>query len=255
MLIDSHSHIQFKKEFPDAEQVILRAHNAGVDKQVVVGCAPQDFMSTIEFVKSHLKGKFKAVIGVHPHEANLLTRDVMMQMEQLLEQNPEVGAIGEIGLDYFRAIQPKDVQEKAFRLQLRLAKKMNFAVVIHVRDAWDDVLRILDDEKNRAVVMHCFSGNDVQAKECLARGYLLAFGGILTYPKNESLRNVAASVPNDLILLETDSPYLPPQPYRGKRNEPAFMVETAKTLAAVRRVSLSEIAQVTSRNSLRIFRF
>jgi len=255
MFIDSHSHIQFKNEFPDVEQVILRADSAGVDKQVLVGCTPRDSMPAIEFVKKYAMGKFRAVIGVHPHDSNLLTEDVISDLRNLSEKNPEVSGIGEIGLDYFRNLQPKEVQEKAFRMQLSLARELNLPVVIHVRDAWEEALKILAEEKNREVVMHCFSGNFTQAKECWERGYHLAFGGALTYPKNESLRDLAVVVPDELILIETDCPYLPPQPYRGKRNEPAYIVETAKVLAAVRGVSLEDVAKVTTQNALKVFRF
>jgi TatD DNase family protein len=254
MFTDSHSHIQFVKEFPDFEAVIRRAEEAGVDRQVLVGCTPLDSAPTIEFVEKHL-AKFRAVIGVHPHDSNLLDEKILTGLRQLAEEHQSVSGIGEIGLDFFRNLQPRDVQEKAFRSQLRLARELKLPVVIHVRDAWDEALRILGDEGNRDVVMHCFSGNFTQARECWERGYYLAFGGALTYPKNDGLRDLAVAVPDGRILIETDCPYLPPQPYRGKRNEPAYIVETARVLAEIRGSSLEEIAAVTADNAARIFRF
>jgi len=255
MFTDSHSHIQFVKEFPDVESVIVRAEEAGVGRQVLVGCSPGDSLRTVEFVEKYPVNKFKAVIGVHPHESNLLDGKVLDELRQLAENHSCVSGIGEIGLDFFRNLQPREIQERAFRSQLGLARELKLPVVIHVRDAWDEALLILGEEDNKEVVMHCFSGNFTQARECWERGYYLAFGGALTYPKNESLRDLAVAVPDERILIETDCPYLPPQPYRGKRNEPAFIVETARVLAEIRGCSLDEMAEITTQNAARIFRF
>jgi TatD DNase family protein len=254
MFTDSHSHLQFVREFPDFTEVLERAEKAGVDRQVLVGCTPRDSVETVVFAEKH-PSKFRAVIGVHPHDSNLLDEKVIADLKGLAEKHKCVSGIGEIGLDFFRNRQPHDVQERAFRLQLKLARELKLPVVIHVRDAWDEALRVLAEEGNKEVVMHCFSGNFTQARECWERGYHLAFGGALTYPKNESLRDLAAVVPDERILIETDCPYLPPQPYRGKRNEPAYIVETAKMLADIRGVSLKQLARITTENAVRVFRF
>ncbi len=253
MFTDSHSHIQFEREFPDIGGIIKRAEAAGVDRQVIVGCTPKDSLQALDFVKKYGGGYFWAAIGVHPHYADLLTKRVLADYKQLAQKEKKIVAIGEIGLDYYRNFQPHDLQKQAFRLQLRLARELGLAAIIHVRDAWDEAIEILGDEDNEKVVLHCFSGNFTQAEHCWKKGYYLAFNGTLTYPKNDALRDIAIAVPDDGILLETDCPYLTPQPYRGKRNEPAFIVETAKTLSQVRGTGLDEIAKQTTANAIRIF--
>ena len=175
------------------------------------------------------------------------------ELSWLNDQGKPIVAIGEIGLDYFRNLQPKEVQEKAFRKQLLLAKELGLAVVVHVRDAWDDALKILEETGNAKVVLHCFTGQMDHAKICIERGYYLSFSGVLTYPKNEYLREVARVATTEQILIETDCPYLPPQIMRGKRNEPAFVVETARCLADARGVSLEEIGSITTQNAVKVF--
>lgn len=253
MFTDSHSHIQFADKFPDIGEIIKRAQAAGVTRQVIVGCTPQDSLIAVEFANKHKSSGFWATIGVHPHDANLLTDGVLLDFRDLAGKERKIVAIGEIGLDYYRNFQPREMQIKAFRLQLRLAKELGLAAVIHVRDAWDEAIEIMGEEGNDKLVLHCFSGNFAQAELCWKKGYYLAFNGTLTYPKNHGLREIAAAVPEDLILIETDCPYLTPQPYRGKRNEPAYVVDTAKELADVRGVKLEEIAKLTTDNAIRIF--
>jgi len=253
MFTDSHSHIQFAKEFPDTVEIIRRAEAAGVTRQVIVGCTPKDSRIALEFAKKHKSSGFWASIGVHPHDANLLTDEVLSDFRELAKKEKKVVAIGEVGLDYYRNFQPKETQIKAFRRQLKLARDLGLAAVIHVRDAWDEAIEIMGEEGNEKVVLHCFSGNFSQAQICWKKGYYLAFNGTLTYPKNHGLREIASAVPEELILIETDCPYLTPQPYRGQRNEPAYIVETAKELAEVRGVGLAEIAKLTTDNAVRIF--
>ena len=253
MFTDSHSHIQFARQFPDIEAIISRAEDAGVDRQVIVGCTPKDSRLAVDFIKKHGDKKFWATLGVHPHNANLLTDEVLASFRDLAKKENKIVAIGETGLDYFRNFQPKEIQIRAFRLQLRLARELDLPAVIHVRDAWNEAIKILDEEGNKKVILHCFSGNFTQAQACWEKGYHIAFNGTLTYPKNDSLSDIAIAVPDNRILIETDCPYLTPQLYRGKRNEPAYVVETAKTLAEVRGVSLIEIARQTTDNAVRIF--
>jgi TatD DNase family protein len=253
MFTDSHSHIQFVKEFPDVENVIRRAEDAGVTRQIIVGCAPKDSRLAVEFVKNHADRNFWAAVGVHPHDSNLLTDEIVAEFRNLVKTEKKVVAIGETGLDYFRNLQPKDVQERAFRSQLQLAKELDVPVIIHVRDAWEEALKIIDEEGNKKVVLHCYSGNFTQAYECSKKGFYISFAGVLTYPKNEQLRDIAIAVPDSQILIETDCPYLTPQVYRGKRNEPAYVVETAKTLAELKGMTLEEAGKITTENAIRCF--
>jgi TatD DNase family protein len=253
MFTDSHSHIQFIKEFPDVENVIRRAEAAGVTRQIIVGCAPYDSRLAVEFVRKHADKNFWAAVGVHPHDSNLLSDQVVKEFRNLVKTEKKVVAIGEIGLDYFRNLQTKDVQERAFRGQLQLAKELDVPAIIHVRDAWEEALKIIDEEGNKKVVLHCYSGNFTQAYECWQKGFYISFAGVLTYPKNEQLRDIALAVPDSQILIETDCPYLTPQIHRGKRNEPSYVVETAKTLAELKGITLEEAGKITTENAVRCF--
>lgn len=251
--IDTHSHIHFQKEFPDVLEILKRAKIANVSQQMIVGCTPKDSYEAVEFVQKHSDYVLWATLGVHPHNANELTDEVVERFQSLLQTEKKIKAIGEIGLDYFRNFQPHDVQQNAFRRQLNLAKEFDLAIVIHVREAFEDTLKILEEEKPAKVVLHCFSGDLAIAERCWKAGYYTSFSGVLTYPKNEYLREVARNALRDKIVLETDCPYLTPQVFRGKRNEPAFVIETAKVLADIWKVSLEEVATLTTQNAVRVF--
>lgn len=252
MFTDTHSHIHFVKEFPDVDDVILRAKEVNVSYQIIVGCTVRDSLAALEFVKKHGKG-FWSTLGVHPHNADQWNDQVAADYERLIREEEKIVALGEMGLDYFRNLKPKSVQQHAFRGQLKLARKLDVPVVVHVRDAWDDALDLLQEVGNTKVILHCFTGEMKHARESWERGYYTSFSGVVTYPKNEYLREVAQQSPEDLILIETDCPYLTPQPYRGKRNEPAYVVETARELAKVRGVLLEDIGRFTTDNALRLF--
>jgi len=256
LFTDTHSHIHFAKHFPDIDQVIERALQAKVSHQIIVGCTPQDSLEALEFVKTQeQKGRthFWSTLGVHPHNANEWTKEIQEKFEELAKKEHKIVALGEMGLDYFRNFQPHDLQKKAFQGQIELAQKLDLPVVVHVRDAWEDAFIILKEVGNRKVILHCFTGTLDQANICWERGYHTSFSGVLTYPKNEYLREVAKKAPDELLLIETDCPYLTPQSRRGQRNEPAFVVETAKVLAQVRNKSLEEVAHQLKQNSFQIF--
>ena len=253
MFTDTHSHIHFTNEFPDIEAVLRRAMTAEVSKQIIVGCTPKDSIQALNFVKSNSGLQLWSTLGVHPHNADECTDVVLDRYRELAISESKIVALGELGLDYFRNLQPKNVQIKAFKAQLKLAKELDLAVVVHVRDAWDDALKILKEAGNKKVVLHCFTGDLDVAQECWSRGYYTSFSGVVTYPKNDYLRDVAAQVPENLYLIETDCPYLTPQVVRGKRNEPAFVVETAKELAKVKMMALEDVAAQTTANAVRIF--
>lgn len=252
MFVDTHSHIHFK-DFPDREVVLKRSIAAGVRAQILVGCTPGDSLDALDFIKKHTDCQLFCTIGVHPHNADEFDDALCERFEILAKSEKSIVALGEIGLDYFRNFKPAQIQQKAFKRQLKLAKKLGLPVVAHIRDAWEDAFKILDETGSDKIILHCFTGNLLQAEYCWEKGYYTSFSGVLTYPKNEYLREVAVRAPADKILIETDCPFLPPQLYRGKRNEPAYLVETAKTLASVRGVSLEEIGKLTTKNAFKAF--
>lgn len=254
MFTDTHSHIHFSREFPDIEGILSRAEEAEVDRQIIVGCTPKDSFQALQFVKKYSTKDFWSTLGVHPHSANELNDEILSRFKQLAQTEQKIVAFGEMGLDYFRNFQPKNIQIEAFSRQLILARELDMPVVVHIRDAWEDALNILKKIGNTKVVLHCFSADIECAKVCWDRGYYTSFSGVITYPKNQYLRDVSESAPIDKILIETDCPYLTPQCYRGKRNEPSFVVETAKELAKIRGLDLEEIAQITTDNAIRIFK-
>jgi TatD DNase family protein len=215
------------------------------------GEGPPDMEAALQLADQHA-GIF-ATVGVHPNDARKVTRGTLSGVEELL-QHPKAAAVGEIGLD-FHWDTPKELQVPLFRDQLALAAKANKPVIIHTRDAWEDTLAVLRSDwagTGLPCVMHCFTGNVQQAEECLALGFYLAFGGVATFPKASEVREAARITPSDRLLLETDAPYLAPVPYRGKRNEPAYVVHTAEVLAKVRNCTPEELGRQTTRTFERI---
>lgn len=253
MFTDSHSHIQFPEKFPDVDEVIGRAENAGVTRQVIIGCSVKDSFQALDLVKKYSNKQFWCAFGIHPHDSNQCTAEALNKFKEIIKKEPKVVAIGEIGLDFFRNMQSRETQVEAFKAQLRLAKELDLPAIIHVRDAWEDALEIIEVVGNEKVVMHCYTGSMETAKKCWEKGFLTSFTGIVTYPKNEELRMVAGSAPDDLFMIETDCPYLPPQIYRGQRNEPAYVVETARVIGEEWGVSAEEIGEITTKNAIRFF--
>jgi TatD DNase family protein len=188
---------------------------------------------------------------VHPHDASKATPETFAAIEAL-SADAKVLAIGEIGLDYHYDFSPRDVQREVFIEQLKLAGRAGKPVVIHTREAWEDTLLVLRQHWTGSGIMHCFTGTPDQAREALDLGFHLSFGGVLTFPKADTVRDAARLAPEDRLLVETDAPYLAPVPRRGKRNEPAFIVETVRRLAEVRGVAPEHIAEITSRNFERL---
>ncbi|HEY7388890.1 MAG TPA: TatD family hydrolase [Bryobacteraceae bacterium] len=245
--VDSHCHLDDSQFDADRADTIERARTAGVETLMAIGTGegPPDLEAAIRLADRH---EFVfATVGVHPHDAAKAGDETFARMEALL-RHPKVRAIGEIGLDYHYDFSPRPVQREVFARQLALAAQAALPVVIHTREAWEDTLAILRTASPRAGIMHCFTGDAAQARQALDLGFHLAFGGVLTFPKAEAVREAARITPADRLLLETDCPYLAPVPMRGKRNEPAFLVETARRLAEVRGVPLEEIAAQTTAN-------
>jgi len=252
LLIDSHAHIDTSRFHADREAVISAAFEGGVTRIVDPGCDLASSQNALSLAKTH-PGNIFAAVGTHPHDATTYTDEVGLQYRQMVRE-PEVVAIGEFGLDYFRMLSPREVQRAVFCAHLELARECDLPCIIHVRDSHDDVIELLRTHgKGLRGVFHCFSGNLAQAEECLSfEGFMISFAGPLTRQGN-ALPEVARMVPLDRVLVETDSPYLVPQPMRAKRNEPLFVKYVAEKLADIRNMSFEEIAEVTTANATRLF--
>ncbi len=252
MFVDSHTHIDTSRFDKDRDAVIQAAIAGGVTRMIDPGCDLPSSQSALALAKAY-PGTIFAGAGVHPHEATTYTDEVEEQLCTLL-QEPEVVAVGEFGLDYFRMLTPRDIQRNVFCAHLRLAQKYNLPCIIHVRDSHDDVMELLQlYGRNLRGVFHCFSGDVRQAQECLTfEGFMLSFAGPLTKQGN-TLPDVARMVPLDRVLIETDSPYLVPKPLKEKRNEPLFVKKVAEKLAELREMTVEEIARITSINATRLF--
>jgi TatD DNase family protein len=256
MFVDSHAHIEGSEFDADRNEVIQRALDAQVEVIVCVGNgdASQD-SHTAAFRIADENDFIYTTVGVHPHEARLFDEELRARLKELSE-HPKVIAWGEIGLDYHYDNSPRESQREAFRAQLRMARERRLPVSIHTREAETDTLTILDEEWTGAGlggVIHCFTGTRTFAEAAVERGFLISFSGVVTFKKSEDLRETARSLPMDRILIETDSPFLAPVPYRGRRNEPAYVVETAKALAELRGTTTAEIGRETSVNFRRLF--
>ena len=254
MLIDSHCHLDSSEFEADRDAVIERALEAGVGWMVAIGTGkgPPDLEAGVRLAEKY--PCFRATVGVHPHDAAKATSETFQRLADLLA-HPKVVALGEIGLDYYRNLCPRDVQKAVFIEQMQIAAESKKPIVIHTREAWDDTFELLERHwapHGLSGIMHCFSGGPAQAQRALNLGFYLAFGGILTYSKTDAVQQAAIAAPIDRLLVETDAPYLPPVPNRGKRNEPAFMVHSARKLAELRGVSFEEIARATTENFERL---
>jgi len=250
-VVDSHCHLDDPKFDEDRDAAIERAVAAGVTRMLAVGTGngPPDLEVALRLADRY--PFIYATIGVHPHDAAKATEETFARLRHLAA-HPKVIGIGEIGLDYHYDFSPRDVQRGVFERQLALAADVKKPIVIHTREAWDDTLGAVTALPHGGI-MHCFTGDTTQARQALERGFHLSFGGVLTFPKAESLRAAALVPPDDRILVETDCPYLAPVPHRGKRNEPAFVVETVRRLAEVRGTTPERIAEITTANFERLF--
>lgn len=254
-IIDSHAHLEFSQFDADRAEMLARAREAGVTTILAIGsgAASDRLDAAIPFAEKY--DWIYGTVGVHPHESKLATNEWYEELTRLAK-HPRVIAWGEIGLDYFYDHSPRDVQRSVFRRQLELARAANLPVIIHCRDAWPECLEILDNDwrsSGLGGIFHCFTGTLAEARQGIEMGFLVSFSANITYPKMTPLREVAAALPLENILVETDSPFLPPQRIRGKRNEPAFVVEVAQTLANVRNLATDEVVRVTAENFRRFF--
>ena len=250
-LVDSHCHLDDEQFDTDREETIERARAAGVEAMMAIGTGtgPPDLEAAVRLADRY--PFIYATVGVHPHDAAKATEETFGRLRQLAD-HPKVQALGEIGLDYHYDFSPRDVQRSVFERQLAIAAEAGKPVVIHTREAWQDTMAMLRSRWQDGGIMHCFTGDEQQAREALDLGFHLAFGGVLTFPKADGVRQAACITPADRLLVETDCPYLAPVPRRGKRNEPAFLVETVRRLAEVRSASIEEIARQTTANFERL---
>jgi TatD DNase family protein len=262
MFVDSHAHLDGKQFDTDREQVIAHAREVGVQTMVAIGNgdSPADVDCGIRLAEKY--DFIYATLGIHPHEARLADEAAYQNMERLA-RHPKIIAWGEIGLDYFYDHSPREVQTRVFTRQMELAAAAKLPIVIHCRpsegsdDAWNDCLTLMRENwaaKGLGGILHCFTGNWPQAKSALDMGFMISFAGNVTFPKAQQIRDAALEVPRERMLIETDSPYLAPVPHRGKRNEPAFVKETARKLGELRGWTMEEAGEQTSRNFYNFFK-
>jgi len=245
-LFDTHLHLDDEAFAADGEAAVARARSAGVAGFITVGTSLASSRRAIALTERH--DDVYAAVAVHPHNAGDATPGAFETLTALA-RHPRVVAVGETGLDFYRNFAPRDTQEQAFRRQLILAGELGLPVIIHNRDADPEVLRILEEVGPARVIMHCFSGSLELARTCLDRGYYLGLGGPVTYRNARRAIEVARFVPPDRLLLETDAPYLPPEPHRGRRNEPAYLPLIAWAIAHARGVSAGTVGELTTANA------
>lgn len=254
MLVDSHCHLDFPDFAADRAAVIARAAAAGVGRMVTISTRVRRLHEVLAVAESDQR--IVCSVGTHPHNA-AEEPDVTTDELVRLAAHPKVVAIGEAGLDHHYDNAPRDAQAESFRRHIAAARITGLPLVIHARDADDDVAAILEEETAKgafAAILHCFSSGRALAMKGVALGLYVSFSGILTFKRTEALREIAAEVPEDRLLVETDAPYLAPTPHRGSRNEPAYVVETAKVLAEIRGVAPDTLAALTTDNFFRLFR-
>jgi TatD DNase family protein len=252
-LTDSHCHIDLPQFDGDRDELVARARAAGVTRMVIVGGVDADQGHKRALRVAEALG-FPATAGVHPHEARLADETTWDELRGLAHEG-RLAAIGEIGLDFHYDHSPRDVQRAVFRRQIRLAREVGLPIVIHTREADGETAEILEQDGAAEVggVIHCFTGGEELAARALALGFHVSFSGIVAFPRAEVIQKVARTTPLDRVLVETDAPFLAPPPHRGKRNEPAFVVEVARKLASLRGLTLQEVARATTVNCARLF--
>lgn len=254
MLFDTHTHINAVQFKDDLEEVIDRAQQAGVKEMVVVGFDRETINEAIKLIDTY--DFLYGAVGWHPVDAIDMTPSDLKWIEELATSHPKIVALGEMGLDYHWDKSPKEVQHQVFREQIQLAKRIDMPIIIHNREATEDIVKILQEERAETVggIMHCYTSDLETAKLCMDMNFYISFGGPVTFKNADLPKEVAKEIPLNRLLIETDCPYLSPHPYRGKRNEPARVKLIAEKIAELKGVSLDEIARVTSNNAKTLFR-
>ncbi|MEK3979409.1 TatD family hydrolase [Psychrobacillus sp. FSL K6-2836] len=253
MFIDTHVHLNADQYEDDLQKVINRALDANVKKMVVIGFDRITIERAMKLVEEY--SFLYAVVGWHPVDAIDCTEEDLKWIEELAAHKKVVG-IGEMGLDYHWDKSPKDVQQALFRQQIRLAQKVNLPIIIHNRDATEDVIRILQEEEAHLTggIMHCYGGSVETAKQCIEMNFMISLGGPVTFKNAKKPKEVATEIPLEYLLIETDAPYLAPHPHRGKRNEPALVTLVAEEIAHLKGITVEEVAEATTKNAERFFK-
>lgn len=252
MLIDSHVHLDDRRFNADRDMLIKSLQDNGVELVINIGADLKTSISSLELAKKY--DNIYAAVGVHPHSAKEVTEETLDKLKEMAKED-KVVAIGEIGLDFYYDNSPRDIQRKWFKEQLELAKEVNLPVVIHSRDATQETFDTIKESQdgNLRGVLHCFSGSPEMAEEYIKLGFYISLGGPVTFKNARVVREVAKAIPLDKLLIETDCPYLTPEPYRGKRNEPMFVKYVAEKIAEVKGISFEEVVRATNRNTKELF--
>lgn len=255
--VDSHAHLDYDKYDIDRSEMLARADQAGVKNILQIAMAPSvekiDRCYSIVMEHSYMR----MAVGLHPHDADQYSPDVYKLIQDYASKE-RVSAIGEIGLDYYYENSNRENQKKCFSELINLAIKMNMPICVHTRDAFEDTYAIAKEKnvfQKVGGVIHCFTGTEEQAKQFVQLGAYISFSGVITFKNTEEIQRAVKAVPLEKMLIETDAPFLAPTPYRGKRNEPAYVVETAKTVASIKGISLEEVAKATTANARKLFKF
>lgn len=251
-LIDTHAHLDSSQYEDDLNEVLSRARESGISNIITIGCDLESSRVSVTLAESN--PELFAAVGIHPHDASTVDKDCLQEIRRLADSD-KVVAIGEIGLDYYRDRSPRDIQRKVFSQQIELAKEIKLPIIVHDRDAHTDVIDIMRQSGAEDIggILHCFSGDLDMARKCIDLGFLISFAGPITYPKNDQLRDIARQIPTEHLLVETDCPYLSPQKFRGKRNEPAYVRHTAEKLAEIKGLSMEDISRIIRLNCQRLF--
>ena len=252
MLFDTHAHMDDHAFDADREALLAALPSQGLELVMNPGCSLESSRNTDRLSREY--GYLYAAVGSHPDVADEVNEAVLEEYRTLCKNNPKIKAIGEIGLDYHYEDIPRDIQLKAFRMQMGLAKELNLPVIVHEREAHEDGMKVVDEFPEVKGVFHCYSGSAEMAKELIKRGWYIGFTGVLTFKNARKAVEVAASIPLDRIVLETDCPYMAPEPFRGKRNDPGKLYRMAEKLAEIRGLTVEEAQRITTENGKRLYR-
>ncbi len=252
MLFDTHAHLDDQAFDVDRETLLTQLPIEGVGLVMNPGCSRASSLAAIDLAKKY--DYIYAAVGSHPDAADEVNEEVLQQYHALCLENPKVKAIGEIGLDYHYEDIPRDIQKKAFRAQMALAQELGLPVIVHEREAHEDGMKIVEEFPGVSGVFHCYSGSLEMAKWLIARGWYIGFGGVLTFKNARKALEVAESIPIERIVLETDCPYMAPEPFRGRRNDPGKLYRVAEKLAELRGLTVAEIQAITTENGKTLYR-
>ena len=252
MLFDTHAHMNDPAFDEDRESVLLGLQEKGVSLMMNVGCCLESSRDCIAMAEKY--PFVYASVGTHPDSADEVDESVLEQYRQMVANHPKIKAIGEIGLDYYYETIPREIQQRAFRLQMELARELQMPVIVHERNAHDDGMRIVKEFKGVTGVFHCYSGSAEMARQLVDMGWYIGFTGVLTFKNARKAVETAASVPLERIVLETDCPFMAPEPFRGKRNDPGYLFRMAERLAEIRGISVEEVRSITTENGKRLYR-